>query len=223
MNHIPLIIIKENSFLNAWARLVNDTMKYGIVMPTEYGQEAKFVSSNIELYGHAIEEIKQMKLHPSFPTKKSHLKAYLKQFTSSFDVEKHGFKYTYYQRLTESFNQLEYIKEKLKIVGSRRCQATTWIPEIDSKDDEPPCLQLIQLINLDGKHVSIHLFWRSRDILNAWMSNLIGIMYMLKDIIKDFKVVQIIENCSASHIYQSDWNIASKIKTVSINPQLQYR
>ncbi|MFQ6072140.1 MAG: hypothetical protein ACE5KT_05485, partial [Methanosarcinales archaeon] len=77
----PNLDIEETSFPNAWARAVRFVMNFGMVLPTEYDNKSKDVCSRITLTGNAIKQIEKMELHPQFPTKKSHLKEYLIQFT----------------------------------------------------------------------------------------------------------------------------------------------
>lgn len=161
----PNLDIEETSFPNAWARAVRFVMNFGMVLPTEYDNSSKDVCSRITLTGNAIKQIEKMELHPQFPTKKSHLKEYIIQFTRQYNWKKQGFEYTYMNRLSNYHNidQLELLKNNIPRVGSRRLIAITWRPEQDWNTEHPPCLQLIWVRRLKDKLVEVHLTWRCYD------------------------------------------------------------
>lgn len=214
---------EETDFPTAWENAVRFCLKNGYKIDTEYDQESLDMCSRITLTGRAIQQIKNRELHKKFPTKGKHLQEYVKQFTPEFDASK--FEYTYYDRLTNypmdnifTINQLERIKENLS--NSRRLQAITWIPEIDNNSGEPPCLQSIQLrvlqepdtdnYMLSRGRVELFLNWRSRDLYSAWMSNIIGIVFMVYNEILDnkYEIVKVTDYVTIMHIYESDWEVA---------------
>ncbi|HID26341.1 MAG TPA: hypothetical protein EYP22_00605 [Methanosarcinales archaeon] len=220
----PNLDIEETSFPNAWARAVRFVMNFGIVLPTEYDNKSKDVCSRITLIGDAIKQIEKMELHPQFPTKKSHLKEYLIQFTREYDWKKQGFEYTYMDRLSNYHNidQLELLKNNIHRVGSRRLIAITWRPGQDWNTEHPPCLQLIWVRQLKDKGAEVHLNWRSRDLFSAWMSNIIAIVDMLiREVLKpnDLKIIKLVDFCNSLHIYDRDWESAKKVRLVPVNPQ----
>jgi thymidylate synthase len=89
-------------------------------------------------------------------------------------------------------------------IFSNRHQAITWIPEIDIMSPEPPCLQRIWVSLIDIKAIEIHLDWRSRDLHDAWLVNLIAIINMLhRDIAKpnNCEIVRVVDSCDSLHIY----------------------
>lgn len=216
---------EEVDFPTAWENAVRFCLKSGYKIDTEYNQESLDMCSRIILSGRAIQQIKNRQLHPKFPTKGKHLQEYIKQFTPEFDASK--FEYTYYDRLTSYpvnendiiyIDQLKYIKKNIK--NSRRLQAIVWDPNIDLYSNEPPCLQRLWIRVLEEPDyefgikkkgmVELHFMWRSRDIYAAWMSNLVGLVYMVyNEVLKDdYEIVKLVDFINAAHINESDWDVA---------------
>jgi len=225
----PNYFAEEKDFSLAWQNAVRFCLKEGMIIPTEYGNKSKDICSTIVLSGSAIHHIKRRILHPKFPTSVKHLGEYVKQFTPEFDAS--VFEYTYYDRLTKypvagnivtyEMNQLENIKENLR--NSRRNQAITWVPQIDLESDEPPCLQRIWIRVLQKPDmqnyiyskgmVEVHFDWRSRDLFSAWMSNLVGLVFMVYNEIlgDDYEIVKLVDYVDAMHIYETDWQQAGNV------------
>jgi len=225
----PTLVIESPTLATAWQKLVKEVIRNGIILPTEYGPKSKDACTVTTITFPYAEPA----LHPSFPTKEDHLIEYCKQFDRNFDWEKQGFTYTYMNRLTEypinvgysgdTVDQFKYLKEQLFKSITRRAQAITWIPEIDTKNDEPPCLQRIWMRKLNDTDVEMHCMWRSRDLFCAWNSNYIAILYMIKKEILDplgLKMVKLVDFCDSLHIYEGNWEEAEKITTVAASPML---
>ena len=225
----PTYFSEEKDFPKAWENAVRFCMKEGYEIKTEYGPKAKDICSTIVLSGSAIHHIKRRILHPKFPTSGKHLSEYVKQFTPEFDAS--VFEYTYYDRLTKypvagnivkyEINQLKNLKDNLR--NSRRLQAITWVPELDLESEEPPCLQRIWIRVLQKPDmqnyiyskgmVEVHFDWRSRDLYSAWMSNLVGLVFMVYNEIlgDDYEIVKLVDYVDAMHIYETDWQQAKLV------------
>jgi len=162
------------------------------------------------------------------------------------------FKYLYIERLAHyndgSVNQIGRLHDKLRADGiNRQTQVITWnvekdFPIVTPEGHDPPCLQRIWIrvlqephgaskhdMNVDNQRlmatkgkVEIHLMWRSRDLYGAWMSNIVGIIYMImKYVLKDdYDIVKIVDFCNSLHIYESDWEYAKQIKQIAISPMV---
>ncbi len=129
---------------------------------------------------------------------------------------------------------------------SNRDQVITWIPDRDMfVTEDQPCLQRIQFFVYEypkeehiplgikrdwdehseiikGK-VEFHVMWRSRDLYAAWNTNEIALTKMLmKEIFEpnNLELIRIIDFCNSNHIYEADWESASRVKQVAINPML---
>ncbi|MHA1192190.1 MAG: thymidylate synthase [Promethearchaeota archaeon] len=73
-------------------------------------------------------------------------------------------------------NQINDIIFKLKKnPESRRAQAITWRPIVDSHYIDTPCLQRIYMRVIEGKLI-MHTTWRGRDLFRAWEANINGMI-----------------------------------------------
>jgi thymidylate synthase len=215
----PNIFIEEYTLATAWAKLVKEVMKNGIITPCEYGPRTRDICSMVVVKYPMEEPI----LHTQFPTKDLHLKEYCAQFSRDYDWKKSGFKYTYLSRLTEPIDQIKYMGEQLQKPTTRRAQAITWIPEIDTVNDEPPCLQYLTMRKLTPDSVELHCHWRSRDIYNAWLTNYIAVISMINREILiplNLKLIKLVDFIDYAHIYEADFESALEINTVAASPML---
>ncbi len=148
-----------------------------------------------------------------------------------------------------TIDQLKVIRENIakriekggECLVSNRDQVITWVPDRDMfVSEDQPCMQRIQFFIYEypilGKENSqskiklykkgkaeFHVSWRSRDGYAAWNSNMIGLTKMLnKEIFEpnNLELIRVIDFCNSFHIYEGDWESASKVKPVQINPQM---
>ena len=122
-------------------------------------------------------------------------------------------------------DQIARIREELPKGVSRRLEAITWIPGRDLfvKEDQP-CLQRLWFRYLGDGFVEMHCMWRSRDLYAAWNSNMVGLLTMVKREILDpnnLKLVKVVDFDNSLHIYEADWDAASKVKPAIVSPQLR--
>jgi thymidylate synthase (methanogen type) len=226
MKYPPTNLIQAAGLADAWAQAVNFVMKNGMEIKTEYGPLSKDICSVIEIREPYAEPM----LHPQFPTKELHVKEYLKQWERGYDWKKQGFEYNYMDRLInypsrgKDVDQLKAIKDLLPQGVSRRRQAITWIPERDLfvKEDQP-CLQRLWVRVIGDGNAEIHCMWRSRDLYAAWNSNMVGLLTMIKREVlepNNLKLVKVVDFCNSMHIYEADWESASKVKPLPKSPQM---
>ncbi len=226
MKYPPTNLIQAVGLADAWAQAVNYVMKHGMEIKTEYGPLSKDICSVIEIREPYAEPM----LHPQFPTKEMHVKEYLKQWERGYDWKKQGFEYNYMDRLInypsrgKDVDQLKAIKELLPQGISRRRQAITWIPERDLfvKEDQP-CLQRLWVRDIGGGNAEMHCMWRSRDLFAAWNSNMVGLLTMIKREVlepNNLQLVKVVDFCNSLHIYEADWEAASKVKPLPKSPQM---
>ncbi|MCZ7372056.1 MAG: thymidylate synthase [Candidatus Methanoperedens sp.] len=226
MKYPPTNLIQAFGLADAWAQAVNYVMRNGMEIRTEYGPMSKDICSVIEIREPYAEPM----LHPQFPTKELHVKEYLKQWERDYDWKKQGFEYNYMDRLInypsrdKNVDQLKAIRDLLPQGVSRRRQAITWIPERDLfvKEDQP-CLQRLWVRALGDGNAEMHCMWRSRDLFAAWNSNMVGLLTMIKREVlepNDLKLVKVVDFCNSMHIYEADWEAASKVKPLPKSPQM---
>jgi len=226
MKYPPTNLIQATGLADAWAQAVNFVMKNGMEIKTEYGPLSKDICSVIEIREPYAEPM----LHPQFPTKELHVREYLKQWERDYDWKKQGFEYNYMDRLinypsrNKDVDQLKEIRDTLSQGVSRRKQAIAWIPERDLfvKEDQP-CLQRLWFRNIGEGNAEMHCMWRSRDLYAAWNSNMVGLLTMIKREVlepNNLKLVKVVDFCNSLHIYEADWESASKVKPLPKSPQM---
>ena len=227
MNELPKInVIQETSFLRAWQRAAIFIDEEGVLR--EIGGPKEDNSKIIErkkimdtrqiiiMTGKALIQMRNGEMHPKFLWTPKKLEEYCQQLTPEYtkywnglpEGDQRKFKYIYRGRLGK---QIEDMRDNLAIqinaqISSNRTVATTWDKEKDPRDDEPPCLQRIQIMYLGQDehgvgHVEVYLDWRSRNIY-AWQSNKICIDRMLyREVLapNNCIVVRDIDQCSSLH------------------------
>jgi len=136
------------------------------------------------------------------------LEEYSKQL---LDPDKQGFEYTYGERLRawgdEKIDQIGFVIEKLKKdPNSRRSLAVTWIPPVDEKKEEVPCLILADF-KIRGGKLHLTAVFRSNDMFGAWPANAYGLTRLCEFVAKGVGVpVGTLTTLSISaHIYEHDW------------------
>lgn len=134
-----------------------------------------------------------------------------------------GYDYTYHDRIFHRVGgpggQITYVLSKLgEAPYSNRAQATTWIPELDSKLEAPPCLQRIWF-KLEDKTLHCETDWRSREFLFAWYENIVGmagIGLLVRECLRDYFGLEIsdeifyVDRCNSLHVYGKDYNFFKK-------------
>lgn len=155
-----------------------------------------------------------------YPIKGLALAEYVK---SIHNKDKQGFVYTYPNRLQAHFinendliNQIDVAVKRLsENLGSNRAVMVLYDPDVDSfEEDDPeklvediPCLNLVQVLVRDGV-LNLHVQFRSNDIFNAFVSNMMLITYLgmlitekLNEQYPDLKFGGIYYNCTSAHYY----------------------
>lgn len=237
-------LIEEKNFHNAYARAIQVVIREGadlIIGGAEQRKPIKDSCMLMSLVGNAIKQIENRELHPQFPTRRTHLDEYCKEYTRSYVgrylemPRNERFAYLYFERLTlysdyrniASVDQMLSLREELSdkkelSITSNRDQAITWQVGPDNETSSPPCLQRIQIRYIPENKVDVHLTWRSRDLYTAWQSNVICVIDMLnREVIKPNKceIVRIIDFSDSLHVYATDIEEAKKVKLVPVSPQ----
>ena len=130
-----------------------------------------------------------------------------------------GYDYTYHDRIFHRVGgpggQVAYVIRKLKDTRySNRAQLTTWIPELDSRIDGPPCFQRGWFKVEDGVLHS-ETDWRSREFVYAWYENIIGmagLAMLVRDCLRDYAGLELsdeiryVDKCNSLHVYERDYS-----------------
>lgn len=128
-----------------------------------------------------------------------------------------GFVYTYGERLNYE-NQLESIVDRLNnCPESRRAVATTWQPIKDTKNEDVPCLMMVDFKIRDNLLYTTAV-WRSHDIYGAYYPNLVGLYTLAKRIYfhlegrnRDIDIGTIQVYSISAHINEHDFEDAEKL------------
>ncbi len=240
MNFSPINVIEESNFHNAWAKAIQYVIKkdHRIVFGS-LREPKKAIDScqMIILNRTAIKQIENRETHPQSTFKA--INQYCDEYTRKFakeqremndsDPRKHP--YTYMDRLikypTDGYieydvDQIEAIQHKIEQqqaskIQTNQMQAITWTPFDDNRTPTPPCLQRIWMRWYPGDYIDLHLDWRSRDLYNAWQSNIIAITDMLnREIVHPTgcTIERIVDYSDSLHIYEGDVEQAKKIRLI---------
>lgn len=117
-------------------------------------------------------------------------------------------------------DQLKYIAEHLEPFN-RRLQAITWVVEDDLDTNlSIPCLQRVQIRNLGNGYYEIFFDWRSRDLMKAYLWNIIALVSSINNLIMETRAIQglsplglikVTDRITAAHIYSPEWDLADKV------------
>lgn len=240
-----LLIIEETDFHSAWSRMVHIMLRDGtkiVIGSQAHPKPITEMTTFVSLTGNAIKQIEKYEIHPQFPFK--FVDSYANEFTYDYQKEyeknpSKQFVYTYFERLARSkvmkgttlapYDQLIAMCQCLfdqveSGISSNRCQATTWMPMVDTLSPEPPCWQRLWIHHVGDNKVDVHLDWRSRDLFSAWQANLIAIVQMLNKYVihpNGCKIVRIVEMIDSLHIYESDRTEAEAVKITQVNPLMR--
>jgi thymidylate synthase len=128
------------------------------------------------------------------------LEIYGNQF---FDEGKHGFEYTYGQRINHRDQLTRAISHLKKEPNTRRAVIKTWQPCVDYDNQHVPCLQFIEFLARDNK---LHLtaVFRSHDIGRAYASNIYGLGRVQAHVAAELgiKVGTMTIHSVSAHIYE---------------------
>lgn len=172
-----IINYTANTPAEAWRYVLKQFPTHGII-----------VGDTKTIDGIIITEIKNptdtVEKNPMY--QQGFINAYKTQF---LDGDCRGFEYTYGERLcaypdTEErvgLNQIDYIIKTLqKDKTSRRAQAITWNPYIDTWENvkDVPCLQLVKCRIMKNK-LHMEVVFRSHDMLSGYYPNVLGLSYLM--------------------------------------------
>lgn len=223
--------VSGEKVIDAWTRVVDRIMRYGVVKETEYGNRQR------ELVGVSwvVSDEDTKKPHiPNWPPKiksvlrinKKSLEEYYKEFMSSDLPE--GTAYTYGSRLwnfkkrkgMRGVNQIEQVVEHLNDSPvTRRAVVSTWNIGLDGDKttQNPPCFVNCQFIQTNGELHALAVF-RSHDIFKAAIPNAFAIRRLQEYVVKEtgFKLGKLLITSNSAHIYEEDWDNALKLVNCQI-------
>jgi len=206
-----LLHIEARSIAEAWEEAVIHTYTYGIDIESEWSVKRRHVRAIIAVTDPmSLEMLHRGNTAVGAGCIFTYVAGVL---LGKYDhlVEK-TIHYTYHQRLRKypygslRIDQILYVIDKLrKAPYTTRAQAITWVPEKDYQTDSPPCLQRVWFQVIDGR-LEMHVSFRSEDVWNAMLQNMIAMHYLQRFIAKRLgtTVGPIVWFVDDLHIYEND-------------------
>ncbi|MFQ5711022.1 MAG: thymidylate synthase [Candidatus Geothermarchaeales archaeon] len=202
MNYaLPVLVVNERTVPEAWEKSIKKLWENGIEIKTEYDKAEDPPSKDCTMVMAVREPMAEPRIHLfSMGIDLKGLAEYREEILSgSLDhwVEEGKLSYTYHERLfdytfepktskrSRGIDQINRMIKKLSEVPySRRAQAITWNPSLDTETDSPPCLQRLWgrcFRAEDGRlYFNMNTHWRSRDAYKAAFANMFGITELQK-------------------------------------------
>lgn len=216
--------IRARTISEAWHRGIGLIWRQGSEIKDERGTRIK------ELIGLqvVVEDTRTDKIPPEYERlwNREHLDEYAAQLLSG---ENPGFEYTYGERLrawtlatvngdpssstaSESpippVDQISEAVRRLKAAPeTRRATAVTWIPSVDARKEEVPCMIVDDFKLRDGR-LNLIVFFRSHDFAGAYPANLYGLSRVLDHVSAEIGAEpgSITTLSASAHIYEHDWD-----------------
>ena len=198
---IPVLFVRGRTLPDAWEKSVLEVWEKGVRLATEYDQKEDPPSLDATMTLVVDRPFEEPRIHRAFPGGVEDLEKYRLEVVEGVHdhwirPEEGKWTYTYHKRLFDyqvtdnigdldkspfaGVNQMDHAVEKLcQVPYTRRAQAITWMPTLDPKTDDPPCLQRLWFRLLEDKEGNLHLnmntHWRSRDAYKAAYMNIFAL------------------------------------------------
>ncbi len=202
-------MIKVPTIKTGWESLVKRIMKNGVEIRDERGSITKEILNTLVNIKNPLDT----EAPEGYFWTGEKLDKYSEQFLSN---DKQGFIYTYGNRLRAHFNGIDQIQEAIDRLNnfkeSRRAISITWDPNVDTKNDEVPCMMLVDFKIRDGKLHTTGL-WRSHDIYGAWYPNAVGLSNLAKYVSNEVgsEVGTLTIHSISAHIYEVNFKEAQEV------------
>ena len=124
--------------------------------------------------------------------------------------------YTYMGRTLSQFNRIAR-DHLLDDEFNKRIQVVTWDKFEDLGAENPPCWQLVDLVNIGNGQCEVTTMFRSHDLFGAWQFNNVALLrYFTKEVLEPANLIPVkfIEFNSSLHIYDYDWASANKVSVI---------
>lgn len=213
MKNIPVLTVQEKTLAEAYEAALIKLYHEGIPFKTQYDRPGDPLSLDATINITILDPESDPMIHHAFPGGIDELKEYvleLKGFKDHWvknmnDPKDTRWEYTYHGRLSNygswkelmngtskelgfKINQVENVINKLlKQPYTRQAQMITWMPNIDVKVYDPPCLQSLWyriLEDEEGKWwLNCNIRFRSNDAWGASFMNMFGFIQFNRELI----------------------------------------
>ena len=231
---IPVEYVTGINTPEAWETALWRLWYKGINIPTEYDRLGDELSRDCTMIIEIEDPFAEPRIHKNFPGSIEELESYRAEVIDGLHdnwVVEGKISYTYHERLF-AYGQFDYVIEKLvEAPYSRRAQTTTWRPELDLKEEYPPCLQRLWFRCYDDKKqdeliLSTNSHWRSRDALKAWFMNVYAITDLIARVAirlrestgRKVRIGRYVDISDSFHVYGKDMSaFEAEIKKMQIS------
>jgi len=237
---IPVISSWGRSIPETWENAVIATWEYGTNIPTEYDQDIDPESRDATVMMVVTNPMQEPRIHKALPTGYRDLEVYRQEVVDGIHdhyVRDGGWSYSYHDRIKNwpgedswktilgtgvanfdlpHVDQIDAIVNRLSATPhSRRAQAVTWFPPIDSEHHEPPCLQRIWCRVIKSENdlylLEMNTDWRSRDAFKAAFMNIYALTDLQRKMAEDISKMtgrnvspgRYVDKSDSFHIYGS--------------------
>jgi thymidylate synthase len=247
MQNIPVLVVTEKSLARAYETALVRLYKEGTTFKTQYDKPGDPLSLDCTMNITILEPESDPMIHQAFPGGIEDLKEYvldLKGLKDHWvkninDPDDTRWEYTYHGRLVNygswkelkdvkdkttgmdvgfSVNQIEYVIQKLVDQPfTRQAQMITWMPNLDLKVYDPPCLQSFWYRILEDESgvqwLNCNIRIRSNDAWGANFMNMFGFVRFNREVIadeiakrsgKEVKMARLNWHADSWHIYGKD-------------------
>ncbi len=197
------VVVRGRTVEQVWRRAVTEVKVRGERVERERGpvRELRGLIAHLHPRGEDAFTVPE-----DYPMDEGAVREYENQL---LDPERHGFEYTYGNRLRRHFNvdQVRRLIERLRSAPeTRRAVAVTWDPTRDLTEEEVPCLVTVQLQSDGEDGLELHAFYRSWDVGKALVANVIALR-RLQEHVADrvgLSPTTITVYASNAHVYEED-------------------
>lgn len=221
-----VFLVRRSKVAECWIDILKNIMTFGKVKGSQYGEKQKELIDLITIVEN--EDTENFYLPAYFPLTEKQIREYILTITTAKSIE--GTKYTYGQRLRKH-GGIDQIQDIIDLIArtpySRRALASTWNVKWDHKSDNPPCLDLVQILVQNSK-VFLTVYIRSNDMFLGWPENAFGVLALQDLIVKEanqknselnLEKGSVVTISASAHIYERNWEEAKRI--LKENPKLQ--
>jgi thymidylate synthase len=204
-------VVRGNTIAETWIRLVFHIMNFGRVTATDYGVRQQELIGVLAVV--AGDPGRDAGIPEWMPVKGSEVEEYAAEFVTPQEPRDIGYSYGHRLIAYWNVNQIESMVSDLRRSKvSRRAVASLWDPRVDARSEDPPCIDVIQIIVRDDRLV-MSAYIRSNDIYRAWVQNAYGLR-RLQSTLGDKVGAQIgdlMTFSQSAHVYEDCWSDARRV------------
>lgn len=207
-------LIRARTADDAWRRGLNIIWRQGAEIEDERGSRTKELMNLLVV----IEDASACVAPREYSWTEDRLDEYASQLLSP---ENPGFEYTYGERLRSWDGEVDQIAEIVNRLKrdprTRRATAVTWIPRVDHRREEVPCMVVCDFkvrVGREGSEqtrpgrLNLTAVFRSHDFAGAYPANVYALTKLLHHVSDEIKAApgSITTLSASAHIYEHDWD-----------------